>query len=164
MRYNALQAERLDASGTVQRRIDEASVQLADANTRYQELAAALHEEQEQRSALERRAEEAAAMLRAERVESVRVQGAASAWLLWHAPLLLCSASNMRLTCSSALSLFLQPSLLSSIPRRPPATASCWARWRRSRRRAPRWSRSWPRRTPSWLPRTTRSRRCRASC
>lgn len=58
------------AASSLQHQIDDAAVQLADANARFQELHAALEAEQAQRAELQAVAEEAAAAQRAERIEA----------------------------------------------------------------------------------------------
>lgn len=52
-RYTALQTEHSHASTAVQRRVDEAAVQVADATQQYEDLARQLAAEQAQRSALQ---------------------------------------------------------------------------------------------------------------
>ena len=54
----------------LQRHIDDAAVELADANTRYQQLKQQLQDEQVQRALLQRQADEVSSAARAERVEA----------------------------------------------------------------------------------------------
>ena len=54
----------------LQRHIDDAAVELADANARYQQLKQQLQDEQVQRALLQRQADEVTAAARAERVEA----------------------------------------------------------------------------------------------